>query len=116
MATIVDMDAFDPIPQRKIKVDGVEHAAFSILDVPYDCYMQAVRLDEHINAISDPTKQMDFIADIIQAFVPSLPREALFGGKGKRGLSLRKMGQMIGMLCAPDVDEGPDPLAPTPDA
>lgn len=117
--SIIDIDAFDTLPKRKVKIDGVDYPAFSIVDVPYSDYLKATRLEEHMKAIPDEKDQIAFVADLVQAFVPSLPREVLLGGNGRRGMSMRKIGLVVGLLCLPDASDleaASDPLEKTPDA
>lgn len=118
---IIDIDAFDVVPKRNVKVGEQTYPAFSLVDVPYPVYLKATRLEEHLAAITDEQDQVRFIADLVQSFIPSLPSEVILGGKGHRGMSMRSIGILVGLLCTPMTDEvGPeedsDPLAVKPDA
>ena len=103
---VVDVDAFDPVPTRKIKIGGELYALFSMLDVPYPTLEAVKNLQRHVEAFTTDAEYIEFMRRIVKDFIPSFPDERL------EKLALRKLGNIVGSVAATLAEDlEPDPLA-----
>jgi len=102
---ILDADVYDPVPSRPIRIGGVQYLSFRAIEVPYDVQLAATRLKEHLPGKSD-RDALDFLADIICEFVPSLSRDALLEPVGRKKPSIIKLVRIISLLLSADPQDG----------
>jgi len=110
-ANVVDVDAFDPVPKRKIKIGGELYPLFSMLDVPYPTLEAVKNLKSHVEAFTTDADYIAFMRGIVLDFIPSIPHEKL------ERLGLRKLGNVVGSIASTLAEDlEPDPLVESPTA
>ena len=104
--TIIDADAFDPVPAGTLRLQGRSYPVLSVLDLDYQTYLKYSRVAQHLEAMKDDDEaQMAFLRALIQKCIPSLPESIL------ETASVNLISFIFGKITTLNRGEVADPLA-----
>lgn len=107
MAEIVDLDAFVPPPPTRVRLLGAEYEIKSILDMPYQEYLEILALERRLEG-EPRDDQMELIIEQVSRMIPGLDGAVI------RRLSLRQLGMLRAVVESSVAREAAEsgPLAP----
>lgn len=100
----LDLDAFVPPEQKKVRIGGSEYPVIDIIDLCYQDYLELASIEERLAALPE-SKKVAEIRRQIKKLIPSCPADLV------DDMSLRKLGWLLAFIQKVSEMAGSDPLA-----